>query len=772
MKNKIKQLLAENKIKQAIKLLSDSVIESDNRDFFDEVIILSGRYSRLQKEMRINVISHEQAMVENAKLLNALLELTYYIFDLDEADAKGKKRKLREAKVIFVGSGNVGKTSLINMLLHGNYNPNELKTEGISIKDLSVSDEGGTIDLHFWDFGGQEIMHATHKFFMTQRSLYVIVVNPREEDRYGEVELDYWLKLVQSYAPESPVIVVLNKCDVHKPNIDRRTYKINYSNIVDFIETSCLSNLGIEKLRLQIEKSIRKLPHLDVLVPESYLLIKNKLSQLKEDFISFHDYARICKSIDKKFEDDSMGALVGLLHDIGIILNFRDDLRLEQTQVLNPEWATKGVYGIVNSRALLQNKGILSVNELSNILDNKRYPRSQHFFLIDLMEKFELCYRMPDSKSNFLVPVAFGAERPESILWTENQALNFEYHYDILPHSVISRFIVRVHAHIEGNKYWKDGVVISKDEVRAFVFIDASNQTLKISIKGNKDRTNLLAYVRHHINDIHMNYNALEIQEKVPYEGVLIDYADLLICKEMGENEILIPKLRKKVNVIDLLEGIEEEKSKLSMDDIFNEFGDIFDTNTPSDKSRKILFLASNPSDSGRLRLGAEIREIEEGLRRSRNRDNFELIQKFAVRPTDLRRAILNDMPNIIHFSGHGDSGINEGIILEDDLGESKPVKGKSLANLFKLFSDEIECVILNSCYSQVQADEVAKYIPYVIGMSNSVTDKAAIYFAIAFYDAIGQNRDYEFAFAYAKNSIELEGLSEEEIPVLLKKKN
>lgn len=183
---------------------------------------------------------------------------------------------------------------------------------------------------------------------------------------------------------------------------------------------------------------------------------------------------------------------------------------------------------------------------------------------------------------------------------------------------------------------------------------------------------------------------------------------------------------------------------------------------------QKILFLTSNPEDTTRLRIDKEAREIEEGLRRANRRDYFELIIKLATRPRDLSRAVLDINPQIIHFSGHGDI---EGIILETEMGQPKLVSSDAIATLFSLFNETINCVILNSCYSHTQAKEISKFVPYVIGMKKSISDSAAIAFSISFYDAIGAGKDIDFAFKFGKSNIGLEGLSDKEVPILIKNK-
>ena len=123
---------------------------------------------------------------------------------------------------------------------------------------------------------------------------------------------------------------------------------------------------------------------------------------------------------------------------------------------------------------------------------------------------------------------------------------------------------------------------------------------------------------------------------------------------------------------------------------------------------KKILILAANPKDTTRLRLDEEVREIKEGLRLAKKRDRFEIEQREAVRIRDLRRALLDCEPQIVHFSGHGEAN---GIMVEDETGNSVLVEPEALAGLFDLFSDQVECVLLNACFSESQADAINKHI-------------------------------------------------------------
>lgn len=185
---------------------------------------------------------------------------------------------------------------------------------------------------------------------------------------------------------------------------------------------------------------------------------------------------------------------------------------------------------------------------------------------------------------------------------------------------------------------------------------------------------------------------------------------------------------------------------------------------------RTILFLAANPDTTSHLRLDEESRQIEIGLQRAKKREQFDLKQRWAVRVRDVSQALLDFKPQIVHFSGHG-TGDN-GLALADETGNVRLVETLALANLFKLFTNNVECVVLNACYSEIQALAIAQHIPYVVGMNKEIGDQASIEFAVGFYTALGAGESIEFAYEFGCNAVELAGLREHLTPVLIKLHN
>ncbi|MEH1941540.1 MAG: type IV pilin-like G/H family protein [Nostoc sp.] len=183
----------------------------------------------------------------------------------------------------------------------------------------------------------------------------------------------------------------------------------------------------------------------------------------------------------------------------------------------------------------------------------------------------------------------------------------------------------------------------------------------------------------------------------------------------------------------------------------------------------KILILAANPQGVSRLRLEEELRDIEEGLLRAKKREQFVLKLALAVRHRDIHRQIMDFEPEIVHFSGHGAG--EDGLVFEDVKGGVKLVDAEALAGLFELFADHVKCVLLNACYSEIQAKAIVQHIDYVIGMSQAIGDKAAIEFAVGFYDALGAGKSVEFAYKLGCRLIRIAGIPEHLTPTLLIKK-
>jgi len=480
------------------------------------------------------------------------------IFKRERSEVLGL-REINEIKLLIVGQGSVGKTSLVEQILHGTFDQNQTKTEGISINQWQVDgsrnretesqsqseieNRNSKIRLNIWDFGGQEIMHATHQFFLTKRSLYLLVLDARLTQEENRVE--YWLKIIQSFGGESPVLIVGNKTDQHPLDIDRTGLQKKYPNIVGILETSAATGAGIEALKAEIAKQVDTLPHVRDLLPETWFTVKSKLEELGRDknFITQDEYLNLCGANDVT-DETSQHTLIGFLHDLGVVLHFQDDRRLAELGILNPQWVTNGVYKILNYKPLFENKGLLTLPLLDDVLNDNHYPKNKRLFIVDMMKKFELCYDIELDKS-FLIPDLLPKDEIYTGEW--NDALAFQYHYNVLPSSIITRFIVRMNAFIHKNTIWRTGAVLKRDANTALIKADIEDKKIYIYVGGKQDtRRELLAMIRGGFDAIHKTIAKIEVTEKVPVpnvpEAAPVDLSFLQQLAVEGRDKLQIEK--------------------------------------------------------------------------------------------------------------------------------------------------------------------------------------------------------------------------------------
>ena len=490
--------------------------------------------------------------------------LRYYFRSQTEAT-----RALNEAKIILVGQGGVGKSSLVKRLVSNDFDDEETKTEGIDIVPWSLpnADNAEPVRLNIWDFGGQEIMHATHRFFLSQRSLYLLVIDARQGA--SESNIQYWLEIVQSYGGGSPVLVVVNKSDEQALELDETRLKIDFeANLRQFIRTSAKSGEGIDVLRAAIAEQLSQLTHIHDTLPESYFAVKGELESLAQeaDFVPKARYLEICETHGVTEEQDQR-VLLRFLHDLGNVLNFDDpeDLyRVQETNILNPEWVTGGVYRILNDRDLLLAGGGLDSSDVDRILGSDAdYPPEQCEFIIDMMRKFELCFAFPGAKdSRLLVPELLNPNEPYLDIPADS-VLRFQYAYTVLPGGVLPRFIVRMnHALTDPPVYWRSGVQLRLEGCRATVRANAAANRIHIAIEGPENRRRqALSAVRDSFKAIHNTIPRLTLRERVPMpdnQDVLVDYEHLLRLEENGEAECWPEGANRKYPVLELLNGVED----------------------------------------------------------------------------------------------------------------------------------------------------------------------------------------------------------------------
>jgi GTPase SAR1 family protein len=203
------------------------------------------------------------------------------------------------------------------------------------------------------------------------------------------------------------------------------------------------------------------------------------------------------------------------------------------------------------------------------LLDGKRYPQERHGFLVQLMEKFELCFELPGTtRRRFLIPELLPKETPELAEWKDLELLRFEYHYNILPEGLLPRFIVRTHTLSEGQKRWRSGVVLRRGDALALVRADVQDRLATISVRGpGRQPRELLAVIRSHFEEIHRGIAGLNAAEFVPVPGlpnVKLDYRKLLVREANGKTIVEFETEKDSIEMPlgRLLDNFEEPESR------------------------------------------------------------------------------------------------------------------------------------------------------------------------------------------------------------------
>ncbi|MCC7507297.1 MAG: hypothetical protein IT259_18470 [Saprospiraceae bacterium] len=474
------------------------------------------------------------------------------------------KRPVLEAKIMFIGDSNFGKTHLIEMLQHSKIKREINTTHGIErCRMKSAPSKDGSVRLNVWDLGGQQFMRSTHQFFFTERTLYVLVTVARRERK----DLNHWLQLVREIGGNAPVLVVINKTDVDDHDIDREPLRREYPNIVGFVRTAVYDNpdrgvVALDTIR-ELETTIHTIVSNRELMPSVFVeqrpewfVVKDELEDMKEEFISLEQYRRM--EHIKTLPDDEQLLYLKQLSSLGTVVSFVDDPRLKDTHVINPEWIMDGVYTIINDLVIKEKRrGEFSFAHLKGILPGKRYPSEKYPFLVDLMGKFKLCYPVRNRENTFLLPDLFADIEPAEVWPDEKAGLRFRFNYGSFPCDLfMTQFIVERYADIVGEKRWRSGVVVGDGRnCEAIVRRSFANELIEIEVSGpEKQRRGYLQELLGTFRDLHRPFDNLEVVREVPYENIWLNYDHLLIFEEQKQ-PYFHPVLMKNIPVSEILDG-------------------------------------------------------------------------------------------------------------------------------------------------------------------------------------------------------------------------
>ncbi len=505
----------------------------------------------------------EEVLLRNSTSASPKSILDYYFRTQSGA------RPLREVKLILVGRGEVGKSTLASVLKGEEFKKGRKTTQGINILTWPIRAKGGDATVRIWDFGGQQIMHGTHQFFLTKRAIYLVMVDGRDDRSQREAE--YWLKLVRAFGGDSPVMVVMNRQKDYKFDLDRNVLMTKYGISADhFFPTECSKKSTIMPLEQAILKQVSEILSTEAKFPAEWWKIKTHFEQMKEDHLSDKAYRELCVKYGITATNDQ-NSLLDRLHDLGTILHFGEDDVLCDLTVLDPEWATDGVYRVVTNVTLREEKkGRLRASTLKEILPVKRWSEASHRrYIIELMKKFDLCFAAEGENDVYIVPDLLPEKTPDLSGWNAKACVVFQYQYPVLPYGIVPRFISKTHKKSEGKPRWRSGVILEQDKCEALIVADYDNNTMNIWVRGayRDARRGLLTIIRDKFAEIHGRFEELNPQERVgvPLDPtVFVDYRDMILDERNGDKSVRVTIAGERVPVmIDaILTGVESSEER------------------------------------------------------------------------------------------------------------------------------------------------------------------------------------------------------------------
>lgn len=487
---------------------------------------------------------------------------------------------LYEAKTLIIGKAGAGKTSLRYKLKDQKCQlpkDNE-STKGIDIDPMTfpVPKENRDFNVNIWDFGGQEIYHNTHQFFLTKRSLYVLVADYRTEKH----EINYWMQIVEMMGGGSPLLIVQNEKDNRIGDLNLAGLKSQYNEIYkdDFrIDLRAIadgeyhkadSEKAFNQLQTEIQSKLLQLPHIGDALPKQWVVIRKEIEKLaaEKPHISEDDFYDLCAEHEIT-DNQKQRDLSQYFHDLGVFLHFQNENKptsLSEIVILQNTWATEAVYKVLDSTLVKDEQfGRFTYKDLKQIWQDSKW-RSKAKELLELMMEFKLCYEIADT-AEYIAPQLLPAEQP-AYPWDKTSNLQLRYRYGFMPKGIITRFIVKMHKYIaEGQTLvWKEGVILEYKDAKAEVIETYRDNEIHIRVSGSQGKE-LLTIIAHNIDELNGAFEKIRVDKLVPCncsecksltEPHFYKYQNLIRRKAKGKRTVECEISYDDVNVLKLIEDV------------------------------------------------------------------------------------------------------------------------------------------------------------------------------------------------------------------------
>jgi signal recognition particle receptor subunit beta len=509
------------------------------------------------------------ALLSRERLAQTPAEINAHLKILQVGAAE---KQLNRVRAIFIGHGGTGKTSIINALhdeavIEGQ----EAMTKGIAIQD-SIHESAGVFTrvsplsnsetiVHFWDFGGQVMAHATHQFFLRAKCLYVIMIEARKERNANE-EAEYWLEHVRAFGDSSPAMLVGNKSDLLPVNLDLRSLRDKYPNVVGFYSLSCTQ----AKTRLRENFAVFKRDFIEQLLGLSSRTERFTDDQFgvleavqreaeNHDFLSQARFDEICVKHGIPASGPSgRDSLLDLFDKLGVVMHF-PNLPYLSDFVLNPRWLTYGVYAIMYSERVVAAKGRITVKEVVDLLRvatlrlpggrSLRYPAERCTLIVEAMVAFRVAYRLTRDAQRLVIPELLEAQQPEYD-FSFDDAMTFQIDFGgFLPRHVLPTLVVDRNTDIAENSdgqqlVWQNGVFFRPQrgiDAEALVRADYHERRINICVRRS-DAATYLGFIRDTILCTLATMPGLAYEERLLLRSTMRADAD---SKALGDQPVWMP---------------------------------------------------------------------------------------------------------------------------------------------------------------------------------------------------------------------------------------
>ena len=417
-----------------------------------ELDVRNNRVSEIPQELQSSTLSWLRVRGnERLPADKLLLERTDDPDTLITALFSEFKVPLNEVRIVIVGEGEAGKTTIKNQLLRSS--PGEpQQTVNIEIEQWAVDLADRTVLARVWDFGGQRVYQATHQFFFSDRCVYLLVWSTRQNN--ADVVLEKWLKTIRTYGHSDPIIVIKNRHD-SDADIRMNSLRETYGPNLHFVDVNGRSGEGIESLCLTIKDIIGNMPEIRSVLPSKWVALKAKVSAAASSraYLWEHDYLKLCAGLIDS--DDARQSMLSTLDSLGIALKYRSRRGL---LILDSNWIVHRVYRLLSSPADLHKNGVMSITAAAELLTDLRCTGEDIDFIFGFMQSANLCVRVPsEADESYLIPDLSIAELPSVPDWSETT--NIIFRYDQVLEGLMARLIVDQFPLIESGQHWRTGFV-------------------------------------------------------------------------------------------------------------------------------------------------------------------------------------------------------------------------------------------------------------------------------------------------------------------------